>query len=61
MTSAVAADFSGLAGFKIYCAGPPAMVDAASALACERGAASRDIHADAFFPAATGLPQMAGV
>ena len=61
VTGAVAADFPGLAGFKVYCAGPPAMVDAASALARERGVASRDIHADAFFPAATPLRQMAGV
>ncbi len=52
VTDAVAADFASLAGFKAYFAGPPPMVDAASALVRERGVESRDIHADAFFPAA---------
>jgi NAD(P)H-flavin reductase len=52
VTDAVAADFAGLAGFKTYFAGPPPMVDAASALAKARGVGARDIHADAFFPAA---------
>lgn len=53
VTDAVAADFADLGGFKIYLAGPPPMVDAATEVARERGVARRDIHADAFFPAAT--------
>ena len=61
VTDAVATDFSDLAGFKAYFAGPPAMVDAATALVRERGVPSRDIHADAFFPAATAPPQMASM
>jgi CDP-4-dehydro-6-deoxyglucose reductase/ferredoxin-NAD(P)+ reductase (naphthalene dioxygenase ferredoxin-specific) len=52
VADAVAADFSDLGGFKAYFAGPPPMVDAASALVRSRGVGSRDIHADAFFPAA---------
>jgi CDP-4-dehydro-6-deoxyglucose reductase/ferredoxin-NAD(P)+ reductase (naphthalene dioxygenase ferredoxin-specific) len=52
VTAAVAEDFAVLAGFKIYLAGPPPMVDAATMLARERGVQARDIHADAFFPAA---------
>lgn len=52
VTNAVAADFPRLEGCKAYFAGPPPMVDAASELARSRGVASRDIHADAFFPAA---------
>jgi len=51
VTDAVAADFSDFAGFKAYLAGPPPMVDAATALLRSRGMAPRDIHADAFFPA----------
>lgn len=48
----VAADFEDLSGFKIYMAGPPPMVDAVSTLVQSRGVAHRDIHADAFYPAA---------
>ena len=59
VTEAVAADFPALAGFKAYFAGPPPMVDAASVLVRERGVEARDIHADAFFPAATAPKQMA--
>ena len=54
VTGAVAADLAGLEGFKSYFAGPPPMVDAASELVRSLGVASRDIHADAFFPAAAG-------
>lgn len=53
VTDAVAADLPDLAGYKVYFAGPPPMVDAATALVRARGVESRDIHADAFFPAAT--------
>jgi ferredoxin-NAD(P)+ reductase (naphthalene dioxygenase ferredoxin-specific) len=59
VTEAVAADFPALAGFKTYFAGPPPMVDAATTLVRERGVESRDIHADAFFPAAAVPKQMA--
>lgn len=52
VTDAVARDLPDLAGFKAYFAGPPPMVDAASGLVRQRGMSSRDIHADAFFPAA---------
>jgi ferredoxin-NAD(P)+ reductase (naphthalene dioxygenase ferredoxin-specific) len=52
VTEAVAADFPAFTGFKSYFAGPPPMVDAASELVRARGASPRDIHADAFFPAA---------
>ena len=38
-----------LAGLKAYIAGPPAMVDAVSALLTQAGMASRDLHADAFY------------
>jgi CDP-4-dehydro-6-deoxyglucose reductase/ferredoxin-NAD(P)+ reductase (naphthalene dioxygenase ferredoxin-specific) len=52
VTDAVALDLADLSGFKVYVAGPPPMVDAASLLARSRGVAPSDIHADAFFPAA---------
>ncbi len=59
VTEAVAADFAAMKGFKTYFAGPPPMVDAATALARARGVESRDIHADAFFPATTAPRQLA--
>jgi NAD(P)H-flavin reductase/ferredoxin len=59
VTEAVAADFADLAGFKAYFAGPPPMVDAASALVKARAVGLRDIHADAFFPAAAEAPKAA--
>ena len=61
VTEAVAADFAAMKGFKTYFAGPPPMVDAATALVRERGVESRDVHADAFFPAASATMQVAGV
>src|SRR4051812_46024212 len=61
VTDAFAADFADLAGFKVYFAGPAAMVDAANALARERGVQARDIHADAFFPAASETKQPASM
>jgi len=51
VTDAVERDFERLDGFKAYLAGPPAMVEAAIALLASKGVASRDIHADAFYPA----------
>ncbi len=46
--AAVAADFTGFAGFKAYLAGPPAMVESAAAMLASRGLAADDIHADPF-------------
>ena len=47
---AVAADLAGLDGAKAYLAGPPVMVEAATALLAERcGMRRQDIHADAFY------------
>lgn len=45
---AVAEDVAEAAGYTAYLAGPPAMVEAAGVLLLGRGAARRDIHADAF-------------
>ena len=59
VTEAVSADFPALAGFKAYFAGPPPMVDAATALVRKRGVEARDIHADAFFPAPVESKQTA--
>jgi CDP-4-dehydro-6-deoxyglucose reductase/ferredoxin-NAD(P)+ reductase (naphthalene dioxygenase ferredoxin-specific) len=61
VTDAVAADFASLDGLKCYLAGPPPMVDAATALARSRGVQARDIHADAFFPAALESARTANV
>ena len=46
---AVAADAQDLDGVKAYIAGPPPMVEAASALLYQRGMRRQDIHADAFY------------
>jgi len=46
---AVAADLKDSDGLMAYLAGPPVMVEAASALLAERGLAPRQIHADAFY------------
>lgn len=54
VTDAVDADFPHFEGFKAYLAGPPPMVEAATALLRRKGMPLRDIHADAFHPAATG-------
>jgi NAD(P)H-flavin reductase/ferredoxin len=51
VTDAIAADLADLTGWKVYFAGPPPMVDAATELVRSRGVEMRDIHADAFFPA----------
>jgi ferredoxin-NAD(P)+ reductase (naphthalene dioxygenase ferredoxin-specific) len=45
---AVAEDIADATGYTAYLAGPPAMVEAAGHLLLDRGAARRDIHADAF-------------
>jgi ferredoxin-NAD(P)+ reductase (naphthalene dioxygenase ferredoxin-specific) len=46
---AVAADFPDFDGMKAYLAGPPVMVEAASAMLRARGMRLQDIHADAFY------------
>jgi naphthalene 1,2-dioxygenase ferredoxin reductase component len=46
---AVAAELKDGDGLMAYLAGPPVMVEAASALLAERGLAPRQIHADAFY------------
>jgi len=46
---AVAADIGDFSGYKAYLAGPPPMVEAATAMLLERGLAPRDVHADAFY------------
>jgi len=46
---ALAADLKDSDGLMVYLAGPPVMVEAASALLAERGLAPRQIHADAFY------------
>jgi CDP-4-dehydro-6-deoxyglucose reductase/ferredoxin-NAD(P)+ reductase (naphthalene dioxygenase ferredoxin-specific) len=61
--AAVAEDLGRLAGFRVHLAGPPAMVDAATAMARGRGAAPADIQADPFLPAAAndGAPTRGGL
>ncbi len=49
---AVARDLADLDGFKAYIAGPPPMVEAATAMLTARGLPRADIHADAFTTAA---------
>ncbi len=62
VTDAVAFDLDDLDGWKVYMAGPPAMVDAAGPVLAARGARIDDIHADVFFtPDSTGSSQPAGV
>ncbi|MBI1395157.1 MAG: 2Fe-2S iron-sulfur cluster binding domain-containing protein [Betaproteobacteria bacterium] len=51
VTDALDADLDDLLGAKAYVAGPPAMVEAAVAVLERKGVPSRDIHADAFYPA----------
>jgi CDP-4-dehydro-6-deoxyglucose reductase/ferredoxin-NAD(P)+ reductase (naphthalene dioxygenase ferredoxin-specific) len=46
---AVVADLADLDGAKAYLAGPPVMVEAATALLLERGLRRQDVHADAFY------------
>lgn len=49
VTEAVARDWPVLAGWRAYLCGAPPMVEAASALACERGIRPEHIYADAFY------------
>jgi ferredoxin-NAD(P)+ reductase (naphthalene dioxygenase ferredoxin-specific) len=50
---AIGQDYPRLAGFQVYTAGPPPMVDAVKATALELGARAEDIYADAFYTRAT--------
>ncbi len=49
LAAAIAEDFTELAGFKAYVAGPPAMVESVQRELSRVGLATRDIHADAFY------------
>lgn len=53
---ALADAFANLAGYHIHLAGPPAMVEAATATAIARGAERQAIFADAFVPASAATP-----
>ena len=46
---AIAADIQGMAGWKAYVAGPPAMVEAVGEVCRERHLREGDLHADVFF------------
>jgi CDP-4-dehydro-6-deoxyglucose reductase/ferredoxin-NAD(P)+ reductase (naphthalene dioxygenase ferredoxin-specific) len=48
----IASDVAVADGYKAYLAGPPAMVDAVTALLRRRGIRPIDVHADAFYSAA---------
>lgn len=56
---AVAADIDDLDGTKAYLAGPPVMVEAATAMLEARGLRREDIHADAFYTEAERAAQAA--
>ena len=49
LPAAVVQDLSTLVGWKVYPAGPPAMVEAMTLQAKALGARAEDIHADAFY------------
>jgi CDP-4-dehydro-6-deoxyglucose reductase/ferredoxin-NAD(P)+ reductase (naphthalene dioxygenase ferredoxin-specific) len=57
---AVAEDFAEFDGCKAYRAGPPPLVEAATALFLARGMRREDIHADAFYSEAEKAAQLAG-
>lgn len=46
---AIATDIEDMAGWKLYVAGPPVMVDAVQAVCAERRLRPDDFHADVFF------------
>jgi ferredoxin-NAD(P)+ reductase (naphthalene dioxygenase ferredoxin-specific) len=50
VTDAIAQRFPNLAGWRIYLAGAPVMVEAASVACTNRGASIEHIYADAFYP-----------
>lgn len=49
VTDAIGADLHDLDGWKVYVAGPPAMVEATIQLGTARGLRIEDLHADVFF------------
>lgn len=53
---AVSQDFQTLVGHDVYMAGPPPMVDAATAMSIEPGADRENVRADAFFSAPSSVP-----
>jgi len=57
---AVAVDLGDLDGAKAYIAGPPVMVEAATAMLMDRGMRRQDIHADAFYTEADKQALSAG-
>lgn len=52
LTEAMAEDLGPLEGWRAYLCGSPALVEAAAALARQKGIAPERIHADAFYPQA---------
>jgi CDP-4-dehydro-6-deoxyglucose reductase/ferredoxin-NAD(P)+ reductase (naphthalene dioxygenase ferredoxin-specific) len=56
---ALAADAPALDGAKVYLAGPPLMVEAATVQLRARGVAERDLHADAFYTEAERVARAA--
>lgn len=61
--AAVRADLRDLDGWKVYTAGPPAMIDALTEVVLATGLRRSDLHADVFFtpPVATEAEDMAAV
>ena len=57
---AVRADHASFAGWKAYLAGPPVMVEAASAMLAACRMVREDIHADAFYTEAEKAAMPAG-
>jgi len=53
----VASDLDDLDGWKIYVAGPPAMIASAAPILAARGARTTDIHADVLFTPDTHLTE----
>ena len=51
---AIAADIEGMAGWKAYVAGPPAMVEAVGRVCHDRHLREGDLHADVFFTPESG-------
>jgi NAD(P)H-flavin reductase len=57
---ALAETFASLAGYNVHLAGPPAMVEAATAAALALGAEREAILADAFVPTSPARPARRG-
>lgn len=50
VTDVISAKFDSLEGWRVYLAGPPPMVEAATRLSETKGVESKHIYADAFYP-----------